>query len=344
MKKFLIHFFVFVGIGSVLYILLSLFSIKASKVYKDGAAIICEAKREAVRDMKFDIDTTKPTVLFMGNSLILSGLIPDEFDSLVSYQYQSLNLSLPALPIGPHYFELKDYLEHEVPDKIILLFNTNVDSLPSMFDYYAIQGMHALEELPSYMVHRNNKTFALNFLLPSQVYDGAILKYLKNSILHPELIEERIEDNQAIINQMIESRGFYFIEHEALFPNNQLPEEYDYDLTPKVERPYVKNPFSDAYTKKFFDLTMNLDIEVLLIAPIVRKGKFKQYKTIPSSLKQVIKKYDHVKIAKGGWKLKYLRNKYFSDERHLNRLGARLYTRFVSKEFLEVYGYEYKKR
>ena len=77
-----------------------------------GRALVCEHKRLAVRGGEVTQEAGKLNVLFFGNSRILAGLVPAEFDALGGGRTFSWNLALPALPIGPQYFEFKEYLEH----------------------------------------------------------------------------------------------------------------------------------------------------------------------------------------------------------------------------------------
>lgn len=338
MISFIKRNILFVIIGLIFVVLLNLYAIKASKVFKDGAAIICEQKREGVQNKSFILDSSKPTVLFMGNSLILSGIVPSVFDSVLSENVFSLNLSLPALPVGPHYFLLKDYMNnYPKPDKIVLLFTANVDKHSSLFDYYAIQGMESRKELTSYFWHRDSKSFLLNYFLPMQLYDDDILRYAYYSIKDKDVITSKKQENVNIVNKMFEDRGYYFIKEESRFPGYIVPEDYTADLTPNEERPYVKDPFEDDYTKLFFDYCKNNQIEVLLISAVVRNNKYKQYKEIPESWDAILTKYSNVKMAINGWKLKYYDNKFFSDERHLNYSGARMYTIDIANEFNSVF-------
>jgi hypothetical protein len=338
MKNIVLRFILYVLVGIIIYLGLFRLAIVSSRVFKDGAAIICENKREAIRDGRLSPDKSKPTVIFMGNSLILSGLIPSVFDSVVNHKYYSLNLSLPALPIGPHYFVLKDYLRNNpVPDKIILLFNANIDKRASLFDYYVIQGMKPELELPSYILNRKSKFFLINYFFPTQAYSGAILKYVNSVLFSPKLIDEQRNFNEKTINNMIQDRGYYFVKEESLFPDFKLPADYVHDLTPYLERTFLENPFEDPYTKLFFDLAKTKDIDIMLISPVVRNEKYKQYDSIPNNLKMILKEYQNVKMAQDGWQLSYLENRYFNDERHLNRTGAKIYTIQIAENFSDVF-------
>jgi hypothetical protein len=73
MRSFYKKLIAFCLIGLFLYLALVLLTLHAAAIYKDGAAIMCEQKRLwARRSLRFE--HTEASVLFMGNSSILSGL------------------------------------------------------------------------------------------------------------------------------------------------------------------------------------------------------------------------------------------------------------------------------
>jgi hypothetical protein len=325
--------------------------IYVGKVYKSGAEIICEEKREAVRSGKLGYRLEKINVLFMGHSKILSGIIPEYFDSLMDHKVYSLNLSLPALPIGPHYFELLDYLKCNPNPEYIVLHLTKSSKKPHpifamLFGSLAVQGIKFPEELISYWINREDKQVVYNFFYPRRIYRRYIGICTYNLIFDYTQIHNKKESNIKIIDQMIKDRGYYFIKEQALFSDHKLPKNFKSTLT---ENPGNVITFKrqlqekidylndDPYVKKFFDLVLLNNIKVLLIVQYYREGTFVQLQEMPKLYQAVLDHYQNVFIAEDGWKLKFYSNAFFSDPAHTNYEGAKLYTEDIAEEFKEVF-------
>jgi hypothetical protein len=333
MKKYILH----IIIALALIVFLNQLAIHSAKVYKDGASIVCEQKRKAVREKKWTVSEDKTNVLYFGASGVLSAIIPEVFDSLMNHQTYSLNLALPALPIGPYYHYLLDFLEHNpAPDYIIMTYH--VDSEPILLtDTYGNQGVGFPGELFSYLIHRDEKHQIVNYLLPFHVYRGALFRFLYNRLFDPAHIEETRQRNSRIVKKMIEDRGYYFIMEQSKFPGGRLPEDYTEETDcPECEMK-LYDPDTDIYVDKFFRLTEKLNTKVLLVSHPIREGRFKQFEAVPGAINKLITRYEHVSIPPEGWKLPFYENRYFADPHHLNKDGALVYTQEVAEKFRKVF-------
>jgi len=340
MKRFFIKLAIFFIIGGTITLFLRMFAVNVGDVYKDGASIICEEKRKAVRNGTFGYKEGKINVLFMGRSKILAGIIPNYFDSLVNGRTYSLNLSLPALPIGPHYFALKDYLEsNPPPEYIVLHLSVSAGKSTSLFDKYANQGISFPQELVSYFINRENKTVIFNFVFPIRMYLKQSVKYALNLVFNPSDIRRNRRRNAKIVNKMINDRGYYFIKEQARFPDNKLPATFKESLNLDRTRG-IYDPHIDPYVRKFFDLASNNKIKILLIEVPYREKQYMQYSLMPKHYKIVLDEYSNIYIAQDGWKVKFYENKFFSDPTHLNAEGAELYTHKITEEFVELFDEE----
>jgi hypothetical protein len=292
-------------------LLLNWLGIQAGKVYKDGAALVCESKREMVR-----------------SGVVGHKKVPAEFDRLSGGRTYSYNLALPALPIGSSFFILKDYLSvHPPPQYIVLELYTNRFKEWNIFDYYAAQGMSGTSELSSLVKHMPRKSILLNYLFPFRMYKYHIPGYLFNRFFRPARIESQLKKNQAILTGILENRGYYFIAEQAVTE----------DLTRKQRGPGKAapeyDPFSDPYVTLFFDLAERHNIRVLLIQPMYLPGKYQQALRIPAQFKAIMERYPNAKMAVEGWKLKFYEPGYFADPTHLKREGALRYTKEIYEEF-----------
>lgn len=337
MKKHLPKTILFITFILGVYILLYHFSVYTANIFNDGASIICKSKREMVRKNIYPDPPGKKHVIFLGNSISLAGLIPSYFDSLNGNRTSSLNLSLPALSIGPQYFMFKEYLEQgNHPDFIILFLSLNLGEAMNYFDKYAIQGIDFPDEVFSYLVHRKNKSVIINYVFPMNLYCPHMVKYFYYLTRSPDRIKSRRLTNDLNREKMILQKGYFFIQEQARFPSLQLPDSFSEGLTPAKEPPDF-DPFSDYYTEKFFHLALKYHIRVLLVQSYARVNAIKQYAEVPRQFSLLKSTYPNVYFADDGYKIKFCPNRYFSDLTHVNPSGARIYTNQISVEFNEVF-------
>jgi hypothetical protein len=333
MKKLLLHAL----IGIILLVLLNQLAIYSGSIYKDGASIICEAKREAVRSGKIGYQQGKTNVLFMGASGMLAGLNPEVFDSAFHDSVYSVNMALPALPIASNYHYLKDYLANNpAPQYIIMPLHLTFEPF-LLFDTYANQGLNFPDELLSYFWNVEGKNQVVNYLLPIHVYRASVFKYLKNRIMNPKDINQTRQRNNQIIEKMIAQKGYYFIQEQSKFPEGSLPEDYTAPSDCDTCIKQMPNPFSDPYVEKFFDLTEKKNIQVMLVTYPMRRGSLAQYPETPKQLKDLTKNYSHVSLPPEGWQIPFYDNRYFSDPHHLNIEGSTDYTKRIANSFREKY-------
>ena len=312
--------------------------IKAGSIYKDGAALVCEAKRRMVRSGAMHYKKNKVNVLFMGTSRILAGIVPIHFDELTGGRTFSYNLGLPALPISSSYFVLKDYLEKNPPPHyIVIQLHINRCQECKWVNYYSSQGMRGWEEMFSLFKNMENKSIIIEYLFPFKRYKFHTFSYLFDSVFCPSAVRQLQEKNRAILSRMAADRGFYFIEEQALTENNRLPEELVQRRVGEVKKKSIYDPFIDPYVEKFFDLTSKNRVKVLLIQPAFRENQYARYENMPLQFNSILKRYNNVFSAKQGWKLKFYDHRFFSDPTHLNEEGAMRFTEDIYNEFIEVF-------
>ncbi len=329
MKKLLLHSL----IGIILLVLLNQLAIYSGSIYKDGASIICEAKREAVRSGKIGYQKGKTNVLFMGASGMLAGLNPEVFDSIFQDSIHSVNMALPALPIASNYHYLKDYLAYNpAPQYIIMPLHLTSEPF-LLFETYANQGLNFPDELVSYFFNVEGKNQVVNYLLPIHVYRASVYKYLKNRIINPQDISHTRKRNEQIVDSMIAQKGYYFIQEQSKFPEGRLPEDYTAPTDCDTCIKQMPNPFSDPYVEKFFDLTEKKNIQVMLVTYPMRRGSLAQYTETPQPLIDLTEKYPHIALPPEGWKIPFYDNRYFSDPHHLNVQGSNDYTQKIAHSF-----------
>lgn len=319
---------------AVLMATLNYIGIKAGDIYKDGAALVCETKREMVRSGEIYYQEGKINILFLGTSRILAGIIPGHFDRLSGGRTSSYNLALPALPIGSAYYIIKDYLDRNPPPQYVVmqLFINRCRSC-TLFNYYASQGYNGIGEMVDLVWNLKNKSIIINGLFPFKMYRFFSIRYGIDSIFKPRRIADIRMHNRKILERMKADRGFYFIEEQAV-EGNRL--QGTGGKAPSREAGTF-DPFFDPYTRKFFQLTGEQGIKVLLIQPVFRRNQYKQYREPPAHFTAVLEQYPHVHMAPQGWKLKMYDLRLFGDKTHLNPDGAEHYTEEIYSEFRQVF-------
>lgn len=335
MSRFVLKLFILLLLCSGALLIFNRIGTTAGLMFKDGASVICEQKRLINRTDRFSSD--KPVVLFMGNSRVLSGLRPDVFDENTENIFYSVNLGLPALPLSCAYYALKDYIEHnKKPEWIILdLYNIFPGSTGGLYRKYSVQGCRGAGEIWDYTVMYGDWLNFMEYLLPVRQYKYNAAEYLVKKVLKPGSIEAVSLGNKRTVERVLNARGYYFIKEQALFPDYKLPESYggraekDLDVLP------VYDSFKDPFTEKFFSLTEQKGIKVLLIQGAYRVDTIRSLTEVPEQFSAIMKRYSNVITAEEGWKPKIMKNCYFSDEVHLNRVGAAKYTKYIAEEFLE---------
>jgi hypothetical protein len=329
--------FVFILIGFLLLVLVNGIFTAVGNIYKDGASIIGQKKREAVRNQTLKSSQEHINILFFGASDILSGIIPDVFDSVMEYRTYSLNLALPALPIGSSYFYLRDYVtKNPAPDYVLLALHPYTKE-NVLFEKYACEGLNFPEELLSYFVNMRNAKILVTYFLPAQRYMYAGIDFANHLIFNFRDIRKTIVRNDSIIAQMISQRGYYYIREQSKSPDNRLPYDFiDPGDTPNLP-PIQPDPWSDPYFTKFMEYTRDQNIGVMIINYPIRKNKNSPYESVPEAYTRIQQKFPHVRIGKEMWKVKYYPNSDFSDPNHLNKYGAYKYTVETASEFNKIY-------
>ncbi|MCG3204219.1 MAG: hypothetical protein KCHDKBKB_00929 [Elusimicrobia bacterium] len=326
----------------LLSIALGILARNSGAVYNQGVFLVIHEKRKWAKERHM-FDPQKKSVIFLGNSVQLAALKPQDFDNATQQKTQSFNFSLPALPIGPGLFVLQSLCQSwGKPDYIVVRIVTDNSRIPGLFDTNAVQGIGG-REFFSYLFRRSNKAFALNGIFPLRMNIGGTLKYLKNLVLDPEDIHRTYSENRSILDQLRADRGWYYIEQQAIFPDGRLPDDYAL-VDPKHLTPLVPDPFEwspDAYFKQFLDYTAEQGIKILLISSVYREGTAAPWASQPPEFIEIPKHYPHVYVSKHSWERKFLPNRFWSDKTHLNPEGARLYSQMIAADFMDAFGGEF---
>jgi hypothetical protein len=169
------------------------------------------------------------------------------------------------------------------------------------------------------------------------MYKFFVFNYFFDRIFRPTNIVQIMEKNRSILSRMKKDRGYYFIEEQAITGDEQRETEFNKKKKKLIGKRGVYDPFVDPYTRKFFDLTSEKKIKVLLIQPVSQEKQYLQYEEMPLQFASILKRYSHVYMANQGWKLKFYERRFFGDITHLDKDGALMYTKEIFTEFNEVF-------
>jgi hypothetical protein len=311
--------------------------LRAASVYKDGASIICESKREAVREGTLGPREGAVNVVILGDSRILAGAIPTRFDAEVGHGVYSANLALPALPTGAQLSVLRDLVARNgAPRYLIAYLRADSRRTNVLFDHYAVEG-GSFAEILSHAVTRRDSAILAGYFNPIIRYDELVPQYIWDSLRRPAAIADRRAANSRVVAQMLDDRGYYYIAEQRKFPSGSLPDDFDGGPdSDDAETAYDEDP----YVAAFFDFAASHGISVLLTEPPVRERAAPARETMPAHYHTILARYPNVHMARDGWQRKRYPNRLFSDVTHVNPQGAALFTSAMAGEFLETFATE----
>lgn len=332
---------------------------------QDAAAQIVWAKRQWVRETsRWKAPRDKNLVFFMGDSKIAGGIIPEVFDRETENTY-SYNLSLPGMPLGPHYFLIEEYLKRNPPPKAIVM---KLDL--GLFDFFffksnALRGA-GLREAADYAIWDNDGSILVNYFFPIRYFWPDAKRYVVSRIykILPPLIQDRIKrkylenvedretyehnweeyfetryispekrtrDRQRVLEK---GRGYYYFEEQAAL-RGHLPRNYKHDLQKyPPKKLYAEDPY--PYLEKLLNLAEAYGIKIILIQPYEHQH-LREKRAIPALWRNVLAKHPKV-VRWANADVKYYEPDYFSDPLHLTREGAEHYTGIIAAEYRQIMG------
>jgi hypothetical protein len=312
-------------------VLVNILGYYVGNLEKDSGAIVDKFKRTEFIESHIKMNPDKINVMMFGASEMYSGINPLHFDSLLENKTNSINMGMLGLPIGAWYFSLKKCVnQRAIPQYVILDIGTRWDVFDLFFDLYADEGISA-EEFISYVIHRNDRNFILNFLLPAHKYYVPISSCRYDSIFHSSYRNGIRASRKKLLNSIVQNRGYHEFDKKSLADDFSHPGDNPNKYLRMID---FKN---DYYINQFLELCKKYHIKVLAISSPMRKGECKQYDQTPKEILELMQKYSNVYIKSGVWELNFYENKFFCDEYHPNDKGVRLFTTQVAKDFNKVF-------
>jgi hypothetical protein len=280
--------------------------------YQAGADVVFQIKERWERTPHLFKKPDAAGVLFFGNSKVLAGIVPDQFDAAMEASgrpTESYNLGLPA----DNYFV--DRLESilaagNVPKYIIITVPWVSDGAPINLFHFIRHDSQVMNELfPFRMLARDMLTTALTSVRAT----GSFHYY---------------DANRRRSERMLADAGYFFVYDTSYYPNDQLPPNF----RSSFDRPdflYLRRATTrESEFHKLNHLLETYDVTCLMVPLYFRAGQFAQAPRVNERLQLELARFPRVRLLGPDYLL--YDNRYFSDPAHLNREGARVYTRYLA--------------
>jgi hypothetical protein len=276
---------------------------RAFPYVKNGSDVVFSAKlRWEHQGQVFPADTAKTRVLIFGNSKILAGFLPDHFDELSGAS--SFNSGFPGsdLLLPP----LKAMCARgQAPNVLLLTLPWHTDPpQPGIFRF--IDDDHAV----------------IDFLFPFRNFARDVTAFLMNAPSHGGITayyRESEQNEQAVIA----ARGYHLITEQSRFPGGRLPDDFHLPSDqPQVAFPRTA-PAESKQVEELDQLLQQYHIHCYYVPYYLREGE-----AAPSSydaeFAALLEKTSTCQLLGPDYFL--YPNRYFADQTHLNKDGARAYT------------------
>ncbi|GAB4424101.1 MAG: hypothetical protein OHK0039_41070 [Bacteroidia bacterium] len=269
---------------------------------KDGSTVINDAKRRALENGTFEPDQRRTVIFFVGNSRILSGFVPEVFDSLNQGRTQSFNLALGGT---------------EVMDGLVMLSQASVQP-----DVIVLQYPWSEAYVPGEV---SGEVLDMDDIVPFKDLFKDMLLFAGRARSQGYSLSDYYRISREINTNMLATRGYYFIEGQALYDDFRLPPDFTMagDDTTLVER--VEPPLSGANYAWIQAYCARHDIELVLGSEFRRYNERKPATPADYVNRAELAQQPRLHVTPGP-PYYVMDNQYFSDAVHLNPTGARLWT------------------
>lgn len=274
-------------------------------VGEGGDVVVLEKIRHAETQPIFPSDADRRLVIF-GNSKVLSGFVPDTFDSLSGGRIASYNMGLPeARQVVP-------YLE-----SLIKAGNIPTDVL------ITILWTSPPEKNPLVLIDQDQEL--VKRLVPFRylIRDSAI--FLRRSVYRGGFSALYAETRRAS-QQVLTDRGYYFITGQSRYKNEQLPPDFQLKSdTPDTQFTRIAEQEGSAY-ERLTELLEEHSIQAYIAPTYYRIPENAPRPSVEPELRAAFAEHPSITVFDGPAYFSYS-NDQFSDRLHLNRDGAQRYTR-----------------
>jgi hypothetical protein len=134
-------------------------------------------------------------------------------------------------------------------------------------------------------------------------------------------------ESASNIAKMIHDRGYYFITEQSHYPNDRLPDGFHLGSDKPLQ---VDTRIADPESSELYDLNRIMrthNTQCFYVPAYVRSGSRAPAPNVDQAFADVLQRYTSCRLL--GPDYYTYPNRLFSDETHLNRDGARVYTQAI---------------
>lgn len=268
-----------------------------------------DAKKQFERTGRvFPSDPRVDRVLIFGNSKILAGFLPALFDRLAAAGGMNVSSFNSGFPGSDEFLpELEDLCQRgQAPNVLLMTLPWKPD--PAKRDiFHLIRDDHAVVgQLFPFRFWLRDFT---NFLMTADNHGGARRFY---------------QESRGDARQVLDDRGYYLITEQSRFSGGRIPDDFKLatDQPGKVERRVAPPPGGE--TKELNRLLQRYHIRCYFVPYYLRAGEAAAPTDYDTDFARAVEGATSCKLAGPDYFL--YPNRLFSDQTHLNTIGARVYT------------------
>ena len=293
---------VFIGLFVLAWLVLFIAYVALPNV-QTGSTVIYLAKFDQLATHRMFAPEDRTRILMFGNSRVITGFYPSEFDPVFGQGVRSFNLGLPAderfLPV------LEATLAAgNIPTHVILTLPWDANTEPAS---------------PFTLLRDDNRI--VNWLLPFRSFPRDFVLFAYSNRLR---FGQGMGHASGQVDLMIENRGWYFINSQSHFPNDQLPD----DFSIPTDRPSQSNvrqlPERSLVRDRLMRLASQHGFQILLVPSSYRVGAFAPTPAAEQDRDTVISTSPLIRVIGPDYWTYPAR--YFADPVHLNPSGRSVYT------------------
>ena len=282
---------------------------RALPYVKNGSDVVFGAKLKLEEQGTiFPADATVTRVLIFGNSKILAGFLPGEFDQLSAadhHRVSSFNSGFPGsdLFLPP----LKALCARgQAPNLLLLTLPWNADP-PQRGLFHFILDDHALIDrlFPFRTFFRDLAAFVLN--APGH---GGVLAYYHEA--------------EAAERAVVAERGYHLITEQSRFPGGRLPSTFRLASDEPTKIVGRGAPLAGAQTRQLNQLIQQYRMECFYVPFYLREGEAAPAAAYNQRFAALVAQNTACKLIGPDYFL--YPNRLFADQTHLNEEGAKIYT------------------
>ena len=279
----------------------------------EGANVVYRSKlQQELRGTVFPENRSNKRVLIFGNSKVLAGFVPDEFDKLAAankLDYYSYNSGYPAR--SAFVPQLREMVKRETGKPDILLLTLPWESTSDCFSiFHPPLNDHDIAEAVFPFRYLVRDFFS--FLVTSRQHGGPLTFY---------------RESGANVAKMLTDRGYYFVYEQSHYPHDSLPDDFHLP-TDQPTMPLMRTADSEsAQLKELNRIIAENHVRCYFVPQYMREGEYALAPERDQAFADLLRIHSSCKLLGPDYFL--YPNRLFSDRAHLNHVGAEIYTHSI---------------